>query len=166
MVLQIITLTRRICFYRSFTRSWRLLLCSKKSTILIQVDIKVLSRKGEYNTSNHASLLTLWSLKYFEQCRQLIDIADCRDFTTATSCSMYDHLSPVFCETISLLCAYIGVALRSALRLGLHRFFDENFTPIEAEARKRVFWVIREMDTYVGTLLGLPHALRDDEIDQ
>jgi hypothetical protein len=67
---------------------------------------------------------------------------------------------------LSVCYAYIGVALRSALRLGLHRFFDESFTPIEAETRKRVFWVILEMDTYVGTLLGLPHALSDDEIDQ
>jgi hypothetical protein len=50
--------------------------------------------------------------------------------------------------------------------MGLHRCFTENFSPIEAETRKRVFWVIRKMDTYVGALLGLPHSLDDDDIDQ
>jgi hypothetical protein len=67
---------------------------------------------------------------------------------------------------LSVCYAYIGVALRSALRMGLHRCFRDNFSPIELETRKRVFWVIRKMDTYVGALLGLPHSLEDDQIDQ
>lgn len=50
--------------------------------------------------------------------------------------------------------------------MGLHRSFNDNFNPIEAETRKRVFWVIRKMDTYVGAILGLPHTLNDEEIDQ
>lgn len=62
--------------------------------------------------------------------------------------------------------AYIGVALRSALRMGLHRSFNGNFTPIESETRKRIFWVVRRMDTYVGAMLGLPRFLEDDDIDQ
>ena len=67
---------------------------------------------------------------------------------------------------LSTCYAYIGVALRSALRMGLHRSFNINFSPIEAETRKRLFWVIRKMDTYVGAMLGLPHFLNDDDIDQ
>lgn len=62
--------------------------------------------------------------------------------------------------------AYIGVALRSAMRMGLHRNFRDSFTPIEAECRKRVFWTIRKMDIYVGAILGLPQTLSEDEIDQ
>lgn len=62
--------------------------------------------------------------------------------------------------------AFIGVALRSALRMGLHRSFKTNFDPIEAETRKRAFWVIRRMDTYVGAMVGLPRFLEDDDIDQ
>lgn len=50
--------------------------------------------------------------------------------------------------------------------MGLHRSFTDSFNPIEAETRKRVFWVIQRMDTYVGALLGLPHSLSDDDIDQ
>lgn len=50
--------------------------------------------------------------------------------------------------------------------MGLHRSFDANFNPIEAETRKRVFWAIRKMDTYVGAMLGLPRFLEDEDIDQ
>lgn len=67
---------------------------------------------------------------------------------------------------LSACYAYIGVALRSALRMGLHRSFNTNFNPIEAETRKRIFWVIRRMDTYVGAMLGLPRFLEDEDIDQ
>lgn len=67
---------------------------------------------------------------------------------------------------LSTCYAYIGVALRSALRMGLHRSFNANFTPIEAETRKRIFWAIRRLDTYVGAMLGLPRFLEDEDIDQ
>lgn len=67
---------------------------------------------------------------------------------------------------LSTCYAYIGVALRSALRMGLHRSFNTSFNPIEAETRKRIFWVIRRMDSYVGAMLGLPRFLEDEDIDQ
>jgi hypothetical protein len=67
---------------------------------------------------------------------------------------------------LSTCYAYIGVALRSAIRMGLHRSFNVNFGPIEAETRKRIFWVIRRMDIYVGAMLGLPYALEEDDVDQ
>jgi len=67
---------------------------------------------------------------------------------------------------LSTCYAYIGVALRSAIRMGMHRSFNVNFSPVEAETRKRVFWAIRRMDTYVGAMIGLPHSLEDDDVDQ
>jgi len=67
---------------------------------------------------------------------------------------------------LSACYAYLGVALRSALRMGLHRSFKTSFDPVEAETRKRAFWVIRRMDTYVGAMLGLPRFLEDEDIDQ
>ena len=103
--------------------------------------------------------------KYFKQCRQLMDIADCRDLRQLQAI-VFMILFLQSSAKLSVCYAYIGVALRSALRMGLHRCFTESFNPIEAETRKRVFWVIRKMDTYVGALLGLPHSLNDDEIDQ
>jgi hypothetical protein len=48
----------------------------------------------------------------------------------------------------------------------MHRSFNLNFSPIEAELRKRLFWTIRSQDIYVGALLGLPTFLDDSDIDQ
>ena len=67
---------------------------------------------------------------------------------------------------LSTCYSYIGIALRSALRLGLHRTVAADFNPVERELRKRIFWVIRKMDVYVSTMLGLPLMLSDDDIDQ
>ena len=67
---------------------------------------------------------------------------------------------------LSTCYSYIGVALRSAMRMGLHRSFRDSFTPIEAEMRKRCFWIIRKMDTFTSAMLGLPQTLSDDDIDQ
>ena len=67
---------------------------------------------------------------------------------------------------LSTCYSYIGIAQRAALRLGLHRSVTANFNPIETELRKRLFWVIRSMDVYVGTLLGLPVMVSNDDIDQ
>jgi hypothetical protein len=103
--------------------------------------------------------------KYFRQCRQLMDIADCRDLRQLQAI-VFMIIFLQSSAKLSVCYAYIGVALRSALRMGLHRCFRDNFNPIELETRKRVFWVIRKMDTYVGALLGLPHSLEDDQIDQ
>ncbi|KAF2232946.1 hypothetical protein EV356DRAFT_568417 [Viridothelium virens] len=103
--------------------------------------------------------------QYFKACRQMIDLADCRDIS-----SLQAHIFMIlFLQSsakLSTCYAFVGIALRSALRMGLHRSFDDNFTPIEAETRKRAFWVIRKMDIYVGALLGLPITLSDDDIDQ
>ncbi|KAF2114551.1 fungal-specific transcription factor domain-containing protein [Lophiotrema nucula] len=103
--------------------------------------------------------------KYFKASRQLLDIADCRDLTSLQAIVFMIQFLQSSAK-LSTCYSYIGVALRSALRMGLHRSFNVNFTPIEAETRKRVFWVIRKMDTYVGAMLGLPIFLSDDDVDQ
>lgn len=51
--------------------------------------------------------------------------------------------------------------------MGLHRDIrHEQISNIEQESRKRVFYVIRQMDIYVSTLLGFPLLLHSDDIDQ
>ena len=62
--------------------------------------------------------------------------------------------------------AYIGIALRACCRLGLHRNLPANFSPIESEERKRIFWMVRKLDAYVSAALGLPQLLSDEDIDQ
>ncbi|KAF2738758.1 transcriptional activator Mut3p [Polyplosphaeria fusca] len=103
--------------------------------------------------------------KYFKASRQLLDIADCRDLTSLQAIIFMIQFLQSSAK-LSTCYAYVGVALRAALRMGLHRSFNINFSPIEAETRKRVFWVIRKLDTYVGAMLGLPAFLSDDDVDQ
>jgi hypothetical protein len=111
------------------------------------------------------SYLILSRSKYFRAARQLIDVTDCRDLVSLqTIIFMIQFLQSS--AKLSACYAYIGVALRSALRMGLHRSFNTSFNPIEAETRKRIFWVIRRMDSYVGAMLGLPRFLEDEDIDQ
>ncbi|KAJ5620096.1 hypothetical protein N7510_004080 [Penicillium lagena] len=103
--------------------------------------------------------------QFFEAGRQLLAVTDCRNLTSLqTICFMVVFLQSS--AKLSTCYSYVGIALRSALRLGLHRSVDANFNPVERELRKRIFWVIRNMDIYVNTFLGLPQMLSDDDIDQ
>lgn len=76
----------------------------------------------------------------------------------------------LFIQSISNLSTcygFVGIALRSALRMGLHRHLPHiKLNPIESETRKRVFYICRQMDTYVSALLGFPLLLNDEDIDQ
>ncbi|KUJ21154.1 uncharacterized protein LY89DRAFT_665606 [Mollisia scopiformis] len=104
-------------------------------------------------------------LKYFRAARNMMDITDCRDITSLQAI-LFMILFLQSSANLSTCYSYIGVALRSALRQGLHRSLLKNFNPVELETRRRVFWVIRKMDTYVSVLLGFPQMLSNDDIDQ
>ena len=95
----------------------------------------------------------------------MLDITDCRDLLTIQSV----FFMILFLQSSAKLAtcyAYIGIALRACCRLGLHRDLPHKFNPIEAEERKRIFWLIRKIDMYVGAMLGLPQMLSDHDIDQ
>ncbi|PWY92343.1 hypothetical protein BO70DRAFT_357455 [Aspergillus heteromorphus CBS 117.55] len=103
--------------------------------------------------------------QYFRAGQQLLEVTDCRDLVSLQAiCFMVLFLQSS--AKLSTCYSYVGIALRSALRLGLHRKMTAQFTPLEQELRKRIFWVVRKMDVYVSTLLGLPLMLSDDDIDQ
>ena len=94
-----------------------------------------------------------------------MDITDCRDLPSLQAVLFMI----IFLQSSAKLAtcySYIGIALFSAVRMGLHRSISRNFNPIEQETRRRMFWTIRKMDIYVGAILGLPIMLSDDEIDQ
>ena len=103
--------------------------------------------------------------KYFWAARELVDVTDCREITSLQAI-VFIVLFLQCSAKLSKCYAFIGVAMRSALRMGLHRSLKSKFIPIEAEVRKRVFFVIRQMDITVGTMLGLPLSLSDDDMDQ
>ena len=94
-----------------------------------------------------------------------MDITECRDIPSlqAIVCMIMFLQSTA---KLSTCWCYVGVALHSAIRMGLHRSINRTFDPLELEIRKRLFWQIRKMDVYVGAMLGLPTMLNDDDIDQ
>lgn len=94
------------------------------------------------------------------------DITDCRDLTSLQAL-LFIILFLQATSNLSGCYSFVGIALRSALRIGLHRHLQhEKLNVIEQEVRKRVFYVIRQMDIYVSTLLGFPLLLNIDDIDQ
>ena len=94
-----------------------------------------------------------------------MDITDCRDLTSLQAV-VFMIMFLQSSAKLATCYSYIGVALTSAIRLGLHRCFSGNFDPVEQETRRRVFWIIRKMDIYVAAILGLPKLLGDEDIDQ
>lgn len=96
----------------------------------------------------------------------MIEITDCRDTTSIQTVI----LMIIFLQSSSKMStcySYVGIALSASLRMGLHRSLPtESFDPIEQETRKRIFWTVRKMDTYVSALLGLPKGIGDEDIDQ
>jgi len=95
----------------------------------------------------------------------MIDVTDCRDLTSL-QILLYIILFLQSSARLSTCYSYIGIALRSAIRMGLHRSVSNVFNPVETELRKRIFWIVRKLDIYVGALLGLPQMLSNDDIDQ
>ncbi|KAG7753411.1 hypothetical protein KL911_002804 [Ogataea haglerorum] len=121
------------------------------------------SKNGEPSPENE--LFEDEGYRYFIAARKLIDITDTRDtYGIQTIVMLIIFLQ---CSArLSTCYAYIGIALRAALREGLHRKLDYPFNPIELEIRKRLFWTIYKMDIYVNTMLGLPRTISEDDFDQ
>ncbi|KAI9888916.1 MAG: hypothetical protein M1814_006148 [Vezdaea aestivalis] len=103
--------------------------------------------------------------KYFFACRQALDFTDCRDIQSLQAL-MFMIMFLQSSAKLATCYGYIGIALRSALRMGFHRSIKADFNPVELETRKRMFWVIRKMDIYVSAILGMPQSVALDEIDQ
>ncbi|KAK9249538.1 fungal-specific transcription factor domain-containing protein [Lipomyces tetrasporus] len=103
--------------------------------------------------------------KYFVAARKMIDITEARD-TDAIQAVILMIMFLQSTARLSTCYSYIGIALRAALRLGLHRKVAYNFSPVEAEVRKRVFWTIRKMDIHISAMLGLPRCIDENDIDQ
>lgn len=105
------------------------------------------------------------SYQYFDAARQTLDITDCRDLISLQAVTFMI----IFLQStakLSTCYAYVGIALRTCCRLGLHRNLATKFDVIEQEERKRMFWLVRKLDCYCGAMLGLPQMLSDDDIDQ
>jgi hypothetical protein len=56
--------------------------------------------------------------------------------------------------------------MAASLQMGLHRSQPAEMDSVERETRKRLFWTIRTLETYIIAILGLPRTISDDDIDQ
>lgn len=105
--------------------------------------------------------------KYFIAARKLLDITNARDLNSMqTILMMFIFLQ---CSArLSTCYTYIGLAMRSVLREGFHRSSppNHNYTPLEIEMRKRLFYTIYKLDIYVNAMLGLPGSLSTNDFDQ
>ncbi|KUI62281.1 Activator of stress genes 1 [Cytospora mali] len=106
-------------------------------------------------------------MKYYTSARILLqDITECRDLTTLQSL-LFLILFLQATANLSACYAFLGIAVRIALRMGLHRHLPHaNFTPLVSELRRRTFYFIRQLDIYCSAVLGFPILLHDEDIDQ
>ncbi|KAH8745497.1 fungal-specific transcription factor domain-containing protein [Diaporthe sp. PMI_573] len=96
----------------------------------------------------------------------LQDITECSDMTTLQALVFNIQFLQATGELNSCH-TFLGIALRSALRMGLHRHLPAiSLGPIKDETRRRLFYTIRQMDIYLSTTLGLPLLLEERDIDQ
>ncbi|KAJ2906192.1 fungal specific transcription factor [Zalerion maritima] len=106
-------------------------------------------------------------VKYYTTARTILqDITECQDLTTLQAIVF----SILFLQGTSNLTgcyAFVGIAFRSAITMGLHRHIPHpKMSKIEDQVRRRVFYIIRQMDTYVSAMLGFPMMNIDDAVDQ
>ncbi|KAI1768515.1 fungal-specific transcription factor domain-containing protein [Hypoxylon sp. FL1150] len=118
------------------------------------------------NPDHYAVAMERGSIYYISARHYLQDITECCDMTTLQALVFIIQFLQATgnlngCHT------FVGIALRSALRMGLHRHLPHaSIAPIKDETRKRVFHTIRQTDIYLSTTLGLPLLLHDRDIDQ
>ncbi|CAK7274455.1 Gypsy retrotransposon integrase-like protein 1 [Sporothrix epigloea] len=126
-----------------------------------------IAEDGDSSNPRHYEAATEEGLKFYTTARVLLqDITECRDLTSLQAL-LFMILFLQATSNLSGCYSFVGIALRAALRMGLHRNLpDVRLNPIQNESRRRVFYVIRQMDTYVSALLGFPMSLRDEDIDQ
>jgi hypothetical protein len=111
--------------------------------------------------------LRLNRVKFYTASRVVLqDISECRDMTSLQAL-LFMILFLQSTSNMSDCYSFVGIALRSALRMGLHRHLPHaSMTPIDDEQKRRVFHVIRQMDIYISSILGFPILLQDEDIDQ
>ncbi|KAL3455987.1 fungal-specific transcription factor domain-containing protein [Aspergillus heterothallicus] len=102
---------------------------------------------------------------YFNWALNFLSLDVCQDFVSLQAlCFLAIYLQssgqPGLCYS------YTGIALRSAVALGLHRRPKNVVNHVEIEMRKRVFWVIWRMDVYSSSVMGIPPMLSADLVDQ
>lgn len=123
-------------------------------------------RKLPYLSIRSHTDLLYYSEMYFRAGQDLTDITECCDlFSVQALVCMIIYLQSS--ARIGTCYSYISLALTACAKMGLHQSAtSRNFSGTVSESRKRVFWVLRTLETYVTTIIGLPKTFSDEDIDQ
>ncbi|KAK4449686.1 fungal-specific transcription factor domain-containing protein [Podospora aff. communis PSN243] len=118
------------------------------------------------NPDHYAVAMNLGFRYYLSARLSLQGLTECRDMTTLQALVFMAQFLQATAN-LSECHSFVGIALRSAFRMGLHRHLPHvRMTPIEDQHRRRLFHVIWQMDIYLSTAIGLPLVLREQDIDQ
>jgi hypothetical protein len=108
---------------------------------------------------------------YKENCVQCLVLSDYTKPTryTLETMMIYGEVEFLMSRDDQVHCYLLsGVAVRLALRMGLHRDSSKigtNFTPFEAESRRRMWYHISQLDLLVSFHIGLPGMIQSIESD-
>ncbi|ORY82115.1 hypothetical protein BCR37DRAFT_387579 [Protomyces lactucae-debilis] len=86
----------------------------------------------------------------------------------------YFVLQTLLCQSLflqstanmSVCWSHLGLALKCAQRMGIQRNLGRAFRPKERHLRKKLFWILRNLDMYLHAVLGLPRGIEEEDYDQ
>lgn len=125
---------------------------------------------GEDNPDERASSMQTM-LAYRRNCVQCIRLSDYTKPGKYTIEAMLAHLEGEFVlsDADQVNCyVMLGVAVRLALRMGLHRDPDKvggKMTPFEGEMRRRLWNILRQIDLLASFHIGLPSMVESIDSD-
>ncbi|GAD93953.1 hypothetical protein PVAR5_2573 [Paecilomyces variotii No. 5] len=101
------------------------------------------------------------SQEYFEQARQLLDFATCRDVSSLQAIlTIAIYLQS---RSMALSCRdFVAVGISAMRRVREMHCIEGTADPIAKEVLKRSFWSLWTLDVYLTTILGLPRLLDED----
>ncbi|KAF5870883.1 putative c6 transcription protein [Botrytis fragariae] len=125
---------------------------------------------GEENPDEHASQMQTIRT-YRRNCIQCIRLSDYTKPGKYTIEAMLAHLEGEFVlsDADQVNCyVLLGVAVRLALRMGLHRDPDRvggQITPFQGEMRRRLWAILRQIDLLASFHIGLPSMVESVDSD-
>ena len=106
-------------------------------------------------------------MRHFIAARNMVDIHRCRNLVS---------LQVLICFVLFLMSTarvatshtYVGLAVTSAMRLGLSSYstYPESMPELECDLRRRVFCTIVKLDVYTAQVLGLPTLTKLQELSE
>ena len=105
-------------------------------------------------------------MKYFESSRALFEVTECDDLQILQAIIFLIMFLEVS-GRLSAAYSYLSVASAAALNMGVHRAATPaSIDYVTLEIRKRTFWCLWVMDSYLTAMLGLPRTIPGQCFDQ